>query len=547
MPAGKRWRSTLAAALAAVFVCSLSLHAAPGVAQARAHSANSDTIFVDYISDFSSLDTGKCYDTQCYPWAHAMFDQLMQYDTRHGTGDNLIPDAAAAMPTITNGGKTYIFRLRHDVHFWNGRLATSADWIYSFERIINPTTQAGAAAFWQAIVGAKQYAAGKAKHVTGIKALGPWGLEIDLEAPEAFFLNVLAMPFGSVVDKNQIEKYGKSYATQHIMGTGPYMFQEYKLGQRLVLVKNPHYFDPAHAGHVARLEADIGVSTETSFLRVQRGQADLDGDFPTPIPPAEFLNILSDPVLSKRVVKEVQVATEYVALNTLIKPFDNVLARRAVEYAIDKQRIVRLINGRGKVATTFIPPTMPGYGYFNMYPYNPARAKQLLAQAGFPNGFSTTLYSDNAADDPRVAQAIVPMLAAIGIKAKLRVLELNTFITAVGTKGKVPISWVAWYMDFPDPNDFFEPIESCASASPGTFNEAWYCNPKLDALMYKLKSMTDRRARLKLYPQLDRMLLRDAPVVPVYNPVYYILPSAQLHNFYLHNVWTLVLADYTKS
>src|SRR5262249_25338432 len=156
-----------------------------------------------------------------------------------------------------------------------------------------------------------------------------------------------------------IAKYGKSYAPQHIMGTGPYMFSEYKLGQRLVLVKNPHYFMPG-VGHVAKLEADIGVSTETSYLRVQRGQADLDGDFPTPIPPAEFLSILNDPVLSKRVVKQVQVAIQYIAMNTQIKPFDNVLVRRAVEYAIDKQRIVRIVNGRGAVATTFIPPTMPG-------------------------------------------------------------------------------------------------------------------------------------------------------------------------------------------
>src|SRR5579863_4835478 len=152
MPAAKRWRSTLAAALAAIFVCSLSLRAAPGVAQARAQSAASDTIFVDYVSDFSSLDTTKCYDTQCYPWTHAMYDQLIGYDTQHGSGDNLIPDAAAAMPTITNGGKTYTFKLRHDVRFWNGRVATAADWVYSFERIINPVNQAGAAAFWQAIV-----------------------------------------------------------------------------------------------------------------------------------------------------------------------------------------------------------------------------------------------------------------------------------------------------------------------------------------------------------------------------------------------------------
>ena len=136
------------------------------------------------------------------------------------------------------------------------------------------------------------------------------------------------------------------------------------------------------------------------------------------------------------------------------------------------------------------------------------------------------------------------MLAAVGIHAQLRTVDANSLLTYVGVKDKVPMTWFAW---FPDPNDFFEPNLSCASAIPGTFNVAWYCNPKVDALIHRLKTMTDQRSRLKLYPQLDRMVMEDAPLVPVFNSVYYILPSAALHHFYLHNVWTFVFADYTKS
>src|SRR5439155_16525662 len=156
---------------------------------------------------------------------------------------------------------------------------------------------AGAASFWMEIVGAKEYAAGKAKHVSGIKALVSFGLQIDLVAPDASFLDVLAMSFGSVVDKNQIARYGKSYAELHPMGTGPYMFRDHKLGQRLILVRNPHYFTPG-VGHVDEIEADIGVSDATAFLRVQRGQADIAG-----IPAAEFANVMNDPVLKKQVAR----------------------------------------------------------------------------------------------------------------------------------------------------------------------------------------------------------------------------------------------------
>ncbi len=378
----QRRRSILTAALAAVVVCGLALGATPGGAQARAHGASGGTIVIDYLNDFSSLDTGKCYDTQCYPFMRAMYDRLIDYDTAHAPGTALVPDAATAMPTISNGGLTYTFKLRNDVHFWNGRLATSADWVYSFERIVNPATQSGAASFWLNIVGAKAYATGKAAHVSGIQALGPFGLRITLISPDASFLNVLAMPFGSVVDRNQIATYGKSYSQLHPMGTGPYMFQEHTLGQRLILVRNPHYFKPG-VGHADRIQADLGVTSETAFLRIQKGQADLDGDEPS-IPGAEFLSVLQDPIWSKQLTRQVQVGTWYISMNVQVKPFDNLLVRRAVNMAINKPLLVRLVNGRATVTNTFLPPTMPGHGDFNLYPYDPVKARQLMAQAGSP-------------------------------------------------------------------------------------------------------------------------------------------------------------------
>jgi ABC-type transport system substrate-binding protein len=323
------------------------------------------------------------------------------------------------------------------------------------------------------------------------------------------------------------------------------MFKEHKLGQDLILVRNPHYFKPG-VGHLDKIEADFGVDTTTGFLRIQRGQADLDGDYPS-IPAPEFLSTLHDPKWSKQVFRLVQVATWYIPMNTLMPPFTNVLVRRAVNYAINKQLIIRLIQGRGVVADTFLPPTMPGYGHYTLYTYNPAKAKQLLAQAGYPNGFSTTFYSDNVSDDPRIAQAIIPMLANIGIKATLKTIDGNTLQQLWGTKKKVPISWTAWFEDFPDPNDFFEPILSCESAVPGTFNEPWYCNPKVDAFAQKLKAMTDRTARLRLYPQLDKMVMEDAPVVPVYHSVYYDIHSFALHNYYADSIWGYDFANYTKS
>jgi ABC-type transport system substrate-binding protein len=327
------------------------------------------------------------------------------------------------------------------------------------------------------------------------------------------------------------------------MGTGPYMFKEHILGQKLILTKNPHYFG-GNVGHIQNIEADFGVDEATGLLRVERNQADMDGDG---IPAADFLSVINDPKWKHYVSSFVQVALYYIGMNTLDKPFTNVLVRRAVNMAINKQLLLRLINGRGVVASTVLPPTMPGYGKFDLYPYNPAKAKQLLARAGYPNGFTTTYYSDNIGDDPRISQAVVQQLAQIGIKVNLRIVNGNTWQTIVGTKYKAPMSWDAWFEDFPDPNDFFEPILSCASAVPGTFNEPWYCDPKVDKFANRLKGMANRDQRLAQYPTLDKMVMQDAPIVPVYYPKYYDLRSTQIHNYYASPIWGWVFQDYTKS
>jgi len=201
------------------------------VGAARAASSGS-TLTITFHDDFSHLDSARCYDTECYAAMRALYDRLVDYGTHSGSGDTLIPDAATALPAVTNGGRTYTFKLRQDVRFWNGRPVTSADWVYSFERIINPKTKSGGQSFWLNIQGADAYAKGKAAHVAGIRAVGTYGLAITLAQPDASFMNVLAMPFGSVVDRATIEKYGSSYDAKHPMGTGPFQFVSHTLNQQ---------------------------------------------------------------------------------------------------------------------------------------------------------------------------------------------------------------------------------------------------------------------------------------------------------------------------
>lgn len=537
-------RAAVAAATIALAVTA-SLHAAPGSAQARnAASRYHGTLIVDYQTDISHLDPARCYDGECYSWNHAMFDQLVTFRANSTYDYKIVPDAATAMPRLSNGGKTYTFQLNKNMHFWDGKPVTAPDWKFSFERVINPKTESGAQSFWLGIKGAKAYANHKANHVSGIQAVGKYTLRITLDAPDSTFLDVLGMPMGSVVEPAQVKRYGnKGFDSMHPMGTGPYKFKQRVLNQKLVIVPNPHYFKGPQ-GHLASVEGVFGVNENTGLLRIERGQADLDGDG---IPSADFESVVNDPKWSKQLQRVTYIAFIYISMNTLMKPFTNVKVRRAVNYAINKPLILRLINNRGVVQNTVEPSTMPGYGAFNLYPHNQGKARQLLKQAGYPHGFSTTFWTDNIGDDPRISQAITQQLASIGIKASLKQVDGNTWSQAVGTKKKVPITLSAWYLDFPDPNDFVEPILSCESAVPGTYNESWYCDPKVDRYAHKLKIMQNQQKRLSLYPKLDRMIMSDAPVVPLYTPVWYDIHSTSLHHYYYNPVWVYSFVNYTKS
>ncbi len=536
------WRG---AVLSAALITGLV--AAPwGLTSARAArsvaSASGATLTITFHDDFSHLDSALCYDTECYAAMKALYDRLVDYDTHHGSGDTIIPDAATALPTITNGGRTYTFKLRQDVRFWNGRPVTSADWVYSFERIINPKTKSGGQSFWLNIQGANVYANGKAAHVSGIKTLGTYGLSITLDQPDASFMNVLAMPFGSVVDRATIEKYGSSYDAKHPMGTGPFQFVSHTLGQQIVFARNPHYFGHV-VGNLGKIVVNIGPTPEVALLQLERGSADVLGDG---IPPADFLQVTADPTYKADVLKAPQVADYYIAMNEKVKPFDNLLVRQAVNMAINKQFILRLINGRGTVDNSVLPPNMPGYGPVKGYAYNPTAAKALLSKAGYPSGFSTVLYSDNIDPNPKIIAAIQPQLAQIGIKATLRAIDGNALQQSQSDPHKLPMVWAAWFEDFPDPSDFYGPILSCASAVPGTFNWSWTCQPKTDAFAQQLRVMTNQKERLSQYHSLDQMVMDHAPWVPVYHPIYYTMHGAGVRGIYYHDAWGLVYAEATK-
>jgi len=222
-------------------------------------------------------------------------------------------------------------------------------------------------------------------------------------------------------------------------------------------------------------------------------------------------------------------------MNVKIKPFDNVKVRQAVNMAINKDRIVQLINNRAVPANQPLPPSMPGYDKdYKGYAYDPAKAKELLAEAGHPDGFETQLYVMNTDPNPRIAQGIQQDLAAIGIKADIQALAQANVIAAGGEKEGAPMIWsggMAWIADFPDPSNFYGPILGCGGAVPGGWNWSWYCNKDLEKLADKADSIVDPAKadeRNKLWSEIYVKIMDDAPWAPVFNEQRFTMKSARM-------------------
>lgn len=504
----------------------LALIAGAASAEVDQDAPQGGTMVVTYQDDVATLDPAIGYDWQNWSMIKSLFDGLMGYEP----GTTELRNELAARHEISEDGLTHTFVLKDGIMFHNGREIGADDVKYSLERVTNPETRSPGAGFFSMIAGFDSWNAGEGEGLSGVSVIDDKTVEITLSRPDATFSHVMALNFASIVPREAVEASGEDFGREPV-GSGAFRLTEWSPGQRLVF----EAFEDYHRAGVPKLDQvtfDLGLEPTVAILRLQQGQADVPGDG---IPPAQFLQVMNDPEMSENVIEGGQLHTGYLTMNTHMEPFDDVAVRKAVNMAINKERIVRIINGRAVPANQPLPPTMPGYAEdYEGYPHDPEAAREMLAEAGFADGFSTELFLMNVDPNPRIAQAIQQDLSEIGINAEIRSLAQSNVIAAGGEKDQAPMVWsggMAWIADFPDPSNFYGPILGCDGAVSGGWNWAWYCNEEMDQRAAEADAMTgpdQAAAREEAWRQIYVDIMDDAPWVPIFNEQRFTLVSDKM-------------------
>ena len=515
--------------IALALLCALlALSVAQGAPASADQPKRGGTLRLWEPTDLRTLDPAIAYDTASEPVVRLLFRGLLEYDD----GVNLVPGQAQDW-NISLDGKTYTFHLRPGIRFSNGREVEAEDYVYTLQRILSPAIASPGQGFFTAIAGAQAFVDGKATNVTGLSAPDKHTLIIRLQQPLFTFRYSLAMTFADVVPRDIARRYGKENFQYHLVGTGPYLLAEWRRGVRWRLARNSYYTGPD--GYVDAVDIMVGGDATTATMMLERNELDQ-----VQATPADAVRFERDPKLRSWLVPVSTANTDYIFMNTEMPPFDNVLVRRAVNYAINKARLTRLTGDFAIVAHGIVPPAMSWTNAsLTQYDYDPDQARALLRQAGFPNGFKTKFsFMGDSPTFPRLAQDIQQDLSQVGIDAAMDPINSAVFDESACTRHKLPFGTWGWFQDYPDPSDFLDVLFNGRYIVESDCNDvAFYNSTNVNQVLDQADASLDSAERTRRYRHAEDLIMRDAPWVPLMHEVLPMVYSPRVHGTQPHPVW----------
>ena len=481
------------------------------------------TFVLGLVAEPTSLDPAQLTDINSMRILSSVYDTLVRFDE----GGFELKPALATKWTVSSDGLTYTFELRKNVKFHDGTPFNAAAVKFNFDRMLDPKHEF-------ASTGPFPFAGFYYGSVKETKVTDDSTVQIILKTPYSPLLNSLTLNQGRIVSPDAVKKYGKDYG-QHAVGTGPFMLVEWQHGVRVVVERNNDYWDGAPL--LDKIVFRPIPDEQTRFTELKSGNADAIVD----VPPDNVAQVKSDN--RYQYIEQPGPHIWWATFNLDKKPFSDLKVRQAVMYATNRDAISRdILKGTGTTANGPIPPSIK-WAYTDdvtKYPYDQNKAKQLLADAGYPNGFSAVFWvpeSGSGMQSPKsMATAIQGDLAKVGIKLDIKTFEWGAYLTKynAGFGTEADMGAMSFMLDPGDPAPYLGLVADSAAAAPNGFNAGGYKSAKVDQLLRQAVATTDQSQRGKIYQQVEQEMAKDLPWLFVDNQIQNAAITTKVHNLKLH-------------
>ena len=474
------------------------------------------TMTGSYASFPDYLDPQLSYTSEGWTALWNTYTPLLAFAHASGkAGSKVIPGLATALPKISDGGKTYTLFLRKGLQYSDGTPVKASDFPYTVERLFK--LNSGGVPFYTSIVGAEKFAETKQGGISGIKTNDKTGeIVIDLEKPRGTFTDELAIPFVALVPKGTP---AKNLTADPPPATGPYEIVKSEPGRGWTYERNPAWvrangklMPQLPGGHVNKIDITVIRNDSTQVNEVEQGKT----DWMQASPPPDRYQEVKNKYEGTQFRVEKTVSTYYFWMNMKRAPFDDLKVREAVNYALDPRALERIYAGQIAATHQILPPGMPGYEKFDLYPHNMAKAEQLIKEAN-PSDRDITVWGDNEPENSEAAQYYQDVLNKLGFNAKFKEINADNYFSIIGNENTPDLDtgWFDWFEDYPHPNDFFQPLlagESILPANNSNFSQTDV--PELNAKIARLGEETLGPKQEAEYAKLDKEFMEHAPWAP---------------------------------
>ncbi|EMH4162017.1 glutathione ABC transporter substrate-binding protein GsiB [Pluralibacter gergoviae] len=488
----------------------LALGVASALAAGSAWAAKDVVVAVG--SNFTTLDPYDANDTLSQAVAKSFYQGLFGLDK-----DMKVTNVLAQSYEVSKDGLVYTVKLRDGVKFQDGTPFNAEAVKINLDRASNPDNHL------------KRY--NLYSDIASTEAVDPLTVKITLREPFSAFINILAHPATAMISPAALKKYGKDIGF-HPVGTGPYQLETWNQTDFVKVKKFDGYWQQG----LPKLDTITWrpvVDNNTRAAMLQTGEA----QFAFPIPYEQA------PLLAKNdkleLVASPSIMQRYISMNVTQKPFDNPKVREAINYAINRQALVKVaFAGYATPATGVLPPSIAYSQQFQPWPYDPAKARALLKEAGFPNGFTTTLWSShNHSTAQKVLQFTQQQLAQVGIMAQVTAMDAGQRASEVEAKGQkesgVRMFYTGWSASTGEANWALTPLFASKSWPPAQFNTAFYSNPQVDKDLDGALKTSDPAEKTRLYKDAQQTIWKESPWVPLVVEKLVSAHSKNLTGFYI--------------